>query len=262
MSDIILFYSKGNSAETKSKTNKKSNSEFKSEYNKAIKEYTKLKCEYSKQKKLILIKLLNYLLILILLNPIFSKNTISLELSGKENNNYMPILNKEHIGEPKFIYLDNNIANENLILKEGNYIKFKCNNDICKIKLKWEENEDKSENVMENTQNFSPEILKFHDEMFKDCSTIISIDFSDYQTNDIISMSHMFDSCLSLQNITGLILNKVNDFSYSFYNCYSIKDITIAFNKESVENRNMKFSFANCFDLETIIFKSSKFKKF
>ena len=119
---------------------------------------------------------------------------------------------------------------------------------------------------MENTQlineNFSPEILKFHDEMFKDCSTIISIDFSDYQTNDIISMSHMFDSCLSLQNITGLILNKVNDFSYSFYNCYSLKDITIAFNKKSVENRNMKFSFANCFDLETIIFKTSKFKKF
>ena len=77
---------------------------------------------------------------LILLNPILSQHIIFLKLKGKENNdNFMRILNSKFKESQKIIYQDNNIENEASTKFNDDFIKFKCDHDIYKIKSQWEE---------------------------------------------------------------------------------------------------------------------------
>ena len=67
--------------------------------------------------------------------------------------------------------------------------------------------------------------------MFANCSGITSLDLSGLDTSNVISISSMFYNCTNLTSLdlSGWDINKVTDMadSYMFYNCKSLKTITM-----------------------------------
>ena len=120
------------------KANKNLKKGYAFNYSKIIRYSTKLKNEYRVTRNIKVFDFLKLFLFIILLNPIFSSNIISLDISNT-NENYVPILNANNVGRPKFIYLNNDIANSSLISYSGEKLHFKCEEGICQIKLEWEE---------------------------------------------------------------------------------------------------------------------------
>ena len=95
------------------------------------------------------------------MNPILSRKNliIKLEISkSADSNTYDPILNYKRIKAPEKIYLDRQLADESLYVKKNNYLKFKCQSNLCRIKLVWgNENNIELRNIEEK---YEPEKLK------------------------------------------------------------------------------------------------------
>ena len=95
--------------------------------------------------------------------------------------------------------------------------------------------------------------------MFRGCGNIISIDFSSFDSSEVISMKQMFSICYGLQevNLNNLNVKNVKDMSYMFNKCMEIKKIIIpsSFDTQNVEN--MDFIFHFCQILEDINFSPS-----
>ena len=223
--------------------------------NKRFKEYRQFKYKNRKAKKLEAQYLLNYLIILILLNPIFSIYSISVTIRTGDSNSFVPILYTSNIGGPSSIIPQFNADNEDLTKYESNYLKYKCQSGTCTIQLKWDISN--TAIVLESTSEINAS------QMFKNCDKIISIDFSEYRAKDIRNMNRMFDSCTSLETINNLNLKNVYDFSYAFNNCnklinIGINNIDITYNLDI----DMKYMFADCKKLETINFPGFNFNKY
>ena len=94
--------------------------------------------------------------------------------------------------------------------------------------------------------------------MFFCCSNIISIDLSEFYSNDINNMNHMFYWCKNLKkiNLTNLNTQNVIDMSNLFQFCENLINLDLSsFNTKKVEN--MCCMFHNCKNLEVIKFSSS-----
>ena len=61
-------------------------------------------------------------------------------------------------------------------------------------------------------------------EMFYDCSSLTSVNLSNFNTNNINNMSNMFFGCRSLTslNLSNFNTNNVNKMSYMFSYCFSL----------------------------------------
>ena len=55
--------------------------------------------------------------------------------------------------------------------------------------------------------------------MFSDCSSLTSLNLSNFNTNNVNNMSYMFSYCSSLisLNLSNFNTNNVNNMSYMFY---------------------------------------------
>ena len=95
------------------------------------------------------------------------------------------------------------------------------------------------------------------DRMFYNCQKLASIDFSNINTDNLVSMNYMFYQCLS---ITSIDLSKINtslveDISNMFTNCISLKNINFNnFITNKVED--MSYLFKGCSSLASIDFSS------
>ena len=89
--------------------------------------------------------------------------------------------------------------------------------------------------------------------MFYDCISLINLDFSKFNTQNVINMSYMFYNCYSLISLDLSKFNtqKVNDMSYMFYQCKSLKSLDLSnFNTQVVIN--MSNMFDNCSSLKSL----------
>ena len=60
--------------------------------------------------------------------------------------------------------------------------------------------------------------------MFYYCSSLTSLNLSNFNTNNVTNMSYMFYNCSSLTflNLSNFNTNNVNNMSYMFYDCSSL----------------------------------------
>ena len=94
--------------------------------------------------------------------------------------------------------------------------------------------------------------------LFNDCSSIISIDFSSFDTKKVTNMSCLFIGCKKLKNInfTNFDTRNVTNMQHMFFGCSNLEEINLSpFNTENVEN--MSYMFLNCNNLKKIIFSPS-----
>ena len=97
------------------------------------------------------------------------------------------------------------------------------------------------------------EYLKKIDYMFWGCSSLININLSNFNTQNVTDMNSMFYKCSSLTNINLSNLNtqNVTDMSFMFYKCSSLTNINLSnFNTQKVTN--MSDMFNGCSSLTNI----------
>ena len=81
--------------------------------------------------------------------------------------------------------------------------------------------------------------------MFSGCSSIISIDFSNFDASGISTMKEMFLSCTSLEyvNLTNFVTKGCKNMESMFNGCSSLKTLDLSsFNTTQVTNMDMMFS--------------------
>ena len=66
--------------------------------------------------------------------------------------------------------------------------------------------------------------------MFTDCSSLKSLDVSNFDTSKVTDMSYMFQGCSSLQqlDISNFDTSKVTAMYYMFHTCSSLKSLDIS----------------------------------
>ena len=248
---------------------KKFNKDFKNSHNekehevKIVKNKLKKFNFFSTQTYMSFNLLIN-LLILFILSPIIlsesgGKIYITIEMDGVGA--FKKLINLEHIQKPiNIFYLNYNVIDDSSIVKEsGNYLTFKCpsSSTSCTVKVDWgrkknTENEPEIQmtNVVVETTPAPPSTVNA-DDMFKECNTILSIDFTYYYTEKISSASQMFLSCTSLKSIESLNFGKSNDLSKAFQSCTALTTVNIDFGDRS-SAKKMDYMFSGCTALTTI----------
>ena len=147
--------------------------------------------------------------------------SITYEIKKNTLNNKIKILGNENIEIKKNckIYLNNKeVRNIDNILFEKEKYEFK---------VKYKE----------------PFVNMSH--MFYNCSSLTSLNLSNYNTNHIIDMSYMFANCTSLTslNLSNFNTNNVKIMKFMFYKCTSLISINLSnFNNNNVIKMNNMFS--------------------
>ena len=86
--------------------------------------------------------------------------------------------------------------------------------------------------------------------MFRNCSDLISLDLSGFDTSNVFAMAYMFDGC---ENLTALDLSnfdtsKVDNMSCMFLNCESLISLDLS-SFDTSKVKDMHSMFENCFSL-------------
>ena len=105
--------------------------------------------------------------------------------------------------------------------------------------------------------NFKQKLVQTSN-LFFDCPLILSIDLSNFDSSEILSMGWMFTNCTSLNKINFLNFDtkNVTDMSLLFYGCKNLKHIDLSnFNTRNVTN--MSFMFGKCNSLINLNFLPS-----
>ena len=83
---------------------------------------------------------------------------------------------------------------------------------------------------------------------FEDCSNIISLDFTNFNTSNITDMSFMFSKCYKLKEIKGInnfITNKVTAMNSMFQGCYELEYLDLT-NIDTSNVTKMNHMFNEC----------------
>ena len=89
--------------------------------------------------------------------------------------------------------------------------------------------------------------------MFYNCTNIINIDLTSFDTKNVTNMSYMFYDCCNINkiNLSFFKTNNVKNMSYMFKGCRNLENINLSsFNTENVIN--MKNMFCYCDKLKNI----------
>ena len=156
-------------------------------------------------------------------------NEITIKISGSEIQN---ILNENFSYKPDEIYIEGisyPIDEQNRLMNLAN--------DEANITMKW---------------NYSLTNCSF---MFYGLSNIKEIDLTYFDLSQVISMNSMFGECYNLEYIkfNNNIENKlsVNDMSYMFENCLSLKYLDLS-NFDTSLVTTMAYTFWNCISLTSL----------
>ena len=101
--------------------------------------------------------------------------------------------------------------------------------------------------------------------MFCKCYSLFDVDFSHFDSQNVIDMSYMFYQCSSLTDldVSNFNANSVTNMSYMFYNCSSLTSLDLS-NFNTVNVTNMSYMFAKCYylkDLDLSNFNTQNVKK-
>ena len=89
--------------------------------------------------------------------------------------------------------------------------------------------------------------------MFWGCKSIINLNLSNFNTQNVTNMSHMFGGCNTLQSLTLFNFNtqKVTNMHRMFLCCYLLKNLNLStFNTQNVTD--MGFMFGGCYSLTNL----------
>ena len=94
--------------------------------------------------------------------------------------------------------------------------------------------------------------------LFFDCTSIISIDLSNFDSSELKSMEWMFANCKSLNtiNFKNFDTNNVTDMSLLFFGCQNLKHLDLS-NFITRNVTNMSFMFGRCINLRSLNFLPS-----
>ena len=166
--------------------------------------------------------------------------------------------------KPTEIYIDDinqSIVNNNsYLLNSTNIVKLIWNNEIniCNSMFK------ECNSIIEmNFTNFEATICSSIESMFRNCSSLISLDLSGFKTSNLLNnIANMFWGCKSLisLNLSTFDTSNVNNFGHLFCDCESLKWIDISnFNTEKVNYiDNMFNGCKNLISLNLSHFNTSK----
>ena len=87
--------------------------------------------------------------------------------------------------------------------------------------------------------------------MFRYCSSLQSIDTSNWDTSKVTNMFSAFQSCESLQSldVSNWDTSQVNDMTYAFLNCYSLQSLDVS-NWDTSKVTIMRQTFSGCSKLQ------------
>ena len=138
--------------------------------------------------------------------------------------------------------------------------KFDCDIFINEIKL--------SGNMTVNQENNITFIFNKNytdlSSMFSYCSSLTSINLSNFNTNNVTNMGSMFSSCSSLTsiNLSNFNTNNVTNMSYMFYSCKYLTYLDISnLNCDKIKKTTyLDKMFENCNSLKVKNIKLNDFK--
>ena len=130
--------------------------------------------------------------------------------------------------------------------KDEKYIHIYLNDNKEEIKRNYLKKEDNAKNIKIIIDHQINSVKK----LFKDCTSIESIKFLQFERWNITDMSHMFNRCISLKKIDFGNINTTNvtKMVCMFYGCASLQKIN--FSNFSTNNvTDMSYMFAGCENL-------------
>jgi surface protein len=113
-----------------------------------------------------------------------------------------------------------------------------------------------------DVSNFNTKNVTSMYEMFYNCSSLTSLDVSNFNTQNVTYMRSMFHNCSSLTSLDVSKFNtqNVTDMSYMFYNCSSLTSLDVSnFNTQKVTS--MYVMFYNCSNLSSLDVSNFKMHK-
>jgi surface protein len=95
--------------------------------------------------------------------------------------------------------------------------------------------------------------------MFSNCSNIISIDLSSFDSSNVTHMNYMFSECYNLNeiNLTNLKAYNVIDMNHMFNKCHEFTKLEFPLSFSTQKITDMSFMFQECQKLSEIIFSKS-----
>ena len=156
------------------------------------------------------------------------------------------------------IYINSYDINKDIVLFNtdiNNDIDVCINNqkiNVIKESNKWKYNFQKEGNYILEII-FKNNITKMKG-FFEECTNIISLDLSNFDTSNITTIDHMFNKCYKLKEIKGINkfnTNKVNNMSGILQKCNEIEHLDLSnFNTSNITD--MSFMFNECHKLKEI----------
>ena len=94
--------------------------------------------------------------------------------------------------------------------------------------------------------------------MFRNCSNLISLDLSGFDTSDVIAMDGMFDGCenLTTLDLSNFDTSNVTDMRDMFYGCSNLTTIKGVLDMKSCTEENYYFMFYKCPKLRGVKIKN------
>ena len=165
--------------------------------------------------------------------------------------NFDEKINKNEIQELCSIYLNGKkieFTSEYTFAKEGQYtFKFEFRDLLIKAnKLFY----GCSSLISVNFSNFKSNYINDISDMFNSCNKLESLDLSNLETNEILSMKGLFKGCTSLQtlDLSNFNTDNVTDMSYMFCECESLTFLNLS-NFKTKKVKTMYKIFYKCSSL-------------
>ena len=96
-----------------------------------------------------------------------------------------------------------------------------------------------------NLSNFNTTNVRDISTMFRDCSSLTNLDLSNFNTSKVTGMIYMFENCKSLKSLDLSVFNTANItyMSAMFQDCSSLKSLDLSsFNTSKVTNMSLMFN--------------------
>ena len=206
--------------------------------------------------KVIEIKFVFHILLLILFPIISQEKQIIIKLKVNQEGP-LQLLNNIKVPIPDEIYINDKIKGISL----NNITVDNIENEI---KLVWFNKFNTCYSMFENISNITEIDFSQFDSsdvidmqyMFYNCTSLQLLNLSNLNTSNVISMSYMFAYCISLTslNVSSFDTSKVQSMKAMFSACHSLESLDISnFNTES--NQNFISTFSSCYKLKNINLK-------
>ena len=113
-----------------------------------------------------------------------------------------------------------------------------------------------------NFSNFNTNDVTSTEYMLYECSQLTELNLTNFNTNNVTNMQYMFNNCRSLRelNLSSFNTNNVTNMQYMFNYCLSLKELSLSsFNTNNVTNmQNMFYYCSSLTNLDLSNFKTQK----